>query len=355
MPSASAIFSPRASGSLLATRTISYGQSGRREWNSSDDIVVPLPDSITATRAFAAIVACLRAARARGTGARLNRPSPARMRPVFQPSPEDWPYLRRLGWTILAAATIVVLWRASNMLLLAFGSVLGAVMFRSAGRMFQQLGVRNWKAALALGTLLVLALFGVIAYLLVVQFGSEISGMIGNLPGTIASVEHGLQTTKVGRAVVEATHVGVGGDAIAKRLGQLMLGGGVMLINFVIVTVGALFIAADPRPYRSAIILLTPPPGRAAMEHALGEISAALRLWLKAKLFAMVAMTAVISGALWLAGLKSWAALGLLGGLSEFVPYVGPTVAMVPAFGLAAAGGGDLLWRTIAAYLFVRV
>jgi predicted PurR-regulated permease PerM len=277
------------------------------------------------------------------------------MRPVFQPSPEDWPYLRRLGWTILAAAAIVVLWRASNMLLLAFGSILGAVMFRSAGRMIQRLGLRNWKAALVLGTLLVLTLFGVIAYLLVVQFGSEIGGMISNLPGTIASVEHGLQTTKVGRAVVEAAHIGVGGDAIAKRLGQMMLGGGEILINFAIVVVGAMFIAADPKPYRSAVILLTPPPGRAAMEHALGEMSAALRLWLKAKLIAMVVMTLVISGALWLAGMKSWAALGLLGGLSEFVPYVGPTVAMVPAIGLAAAGGGDLLWRTIAAYFFVRV
>jgi predicted PurR-regulated permease PerM len=103
------------------------------------------------------------------------------------------------------------------------------------------------------------------------------------------------------------------------------------------------------------MILLTPPPGRAAMEHALGEVSAALRLWLKAKLIAMAAMTVLIAGALWLAGLKSWAALGLLGGLSEFVPYVGPTVAMVPAIGLAAAGGGDLLWRTILAYLFVRL
>jgi predicted PurR-regulated permease PerM len=82
--------------------------------------------------------------------------------------------------------------------------------------------------------------------------------------------------------VVEAAHIGVGGDAIAKRLGQMMLGGGEILINFAIVVVGAMFIAADPKPYRSAIILLTPPPGRAAMEHALGEMSAALRLWLKA-------------------------------------------------------------------------
>jgi predicted PurR-regulated permease PerM len=263
--------------------------------------------------------------------------------------------LRRLGWTILAAAAIVVLWRASNMLLLAFGSVLGAVMFRSAARMIQRLGLRSHKIALALGTLLVLALFAVIAYLLVVQFGSEIGDMISNLPATIATVEHGLATTKVGAALVEATHAAVGGGEIARRLGEFMLGGGEILINFAIVVVGAMFIAADPRPYKSAIVLLTPPPGRAAMEHAIGEVSAALRLWLKAKLIAMVVMTVVISGALWLAGLKSWAALGLLGGLSEFVPYVGPTVAMVPAIGLAAADGGDLLWRTIFAYVFVRL
>ena len=315
------------------------------------------------------------------------------MRPVFQPSPEDWPYLRRLGWTILAAATIVVIWRASNMLLLAFGSVLGAVMFRSAARMIQRAGLRSHKVALVLGTLLVLALFGLIAYLLVVQFGSEISAMLGNLPGTIAAIERGLaidadpdqlfrvllnlvrnaaqalenrprsdaaierglSTTKVGAAVVQATHAAFGGSAIADRLGSVVVGGGEIVVNFFIVMVGAMFIAADPRPYKSAIVMLTPPPGRAAMEHALGEVSAALRLWLKAKLLAMVAMTLVISGALWIAGLKSWAALGLLGGLSEFVPYVGPTVAMVPAVGLAAAAGGDVLWHTVVAYLFVRI
>jgi predicted PurR-regulated permease PerM len=263
--------------------------------------------------------------------------------------------LRRLGWTILAAAAIVVLWRASNLLLLAFGSILGAVMFRSAARMIQRLGVRSARASLILGTLLVLALFGVIAYLLVVQFGTEIGAMIADLPGTIATVERGLETTTAGRAVVQATQTAVGGGEVARRLGRLMIGGGEIVINLVIVIVGAMFIAANPGPYLRAVVLLTPPPGRAAMEHALGEVSAALRLWLKAKLIAMLVMTVVISGALWVAGLKSWAALGLLGGLSEFVPYVGPTVAMIPAIGLAAAAGGDLLWRTLLAYLFVRL
>src|SRR5690242_19622387 len=68
MPSASAILRPRASGWLLATSTISYGQSGSREWNSSEDIVVPLPDSITATRALGIVARFPRLARAPRAG-----------------------------------------------------------------------------------------------------------------------------------------------------------------------------------------------------------------------------------------------------------------------------------------------
>jgi predicted PurR-regulated permease PerM len=253
------------------------------------------------------------------------------MRPVFQPSPEDWPYLRRLGWTILAAAAIVIFWRASNLLLLAFGSVLGAIVIRSVAGRLQRAGIRNQTVALVLGILVVLSVLALVAWLLGVQFGEQLADIIGDLPGTIDTVERALSTTRVGSAIVQAVHAAAGGGTIANRLGDVMLGGGEVLLNFAIVLVGAMFIAADPRPYVSALILLTPPPGRPAMKHAFRQVSAALRLWLKAKLIEMTVMAVLISAALWFAGVPSWAALGLLAGLAEFVPYVGPAVAMVPA------------------------
>lgn len=277
------------------------------------------------------------------------------MPPVLKPRPEDIPFLRRLAWTIVVAAVLVVVWRAADLLLLGFGSILGAVVFRSAARLLQRLGIGNHRLALACGTLLVLAGFGLIGYLLAVQFGAEIGGMLGDLPATLATIERALDTGPVGHSIVQAARAAVGGGTIANRLGDIVLGGGEIALNFIIVTVGAMFIAANPRPYRNAVILLTPPAGRTTMRRALDEISAALRLWLKAKLIAMAAMTVIISAALWLAGLDSWAALGLLGGLSEFVPYVGPAVAMLPSIGIAAAAGGTVLWQTIAAYVAVRV
>jgi predicted PurR-regulated permease PerM len=277
------------------------------------------------------------------------------MKAPFKPRDEDLPYLRKVGWTILIAAALLIVWRASELMLLAFGSVLGAVMFRSAGRLIQGWGLRNWNLALALGIVLVLSIFGGMIYLLTVQFGSELGAMLGNLPGTIDKVEAGLSESAVGAAIVQAVDAAAGGDTIANRLGALMSGAGEVVLNLVIVIVGALFIAGDPGPYRRAIVMLTPRPARTTMDRALGEISLALRLWLKAKLISMTLMSVLIGGSLWLAGLDSWAALGLLGGLSEFVPYVGPALAMLPSIGLAAGEGGDVLWRTAVAYVATRI
>ncbi|AKM09184.1 hypothetical protein AB433_03095 [Croceicoccus naphthovorans] len=277
------------------------------------------------------------------------------MRVPFRPREEDAPYLRRLLYTIAIAAVLIVVWRASDLLLLAFGSVLGAVVFRSAGDLFQRIGLKNKDLSLGLGILLCLCVLGVMGYLLTVQFGVQIANLIDNLPETIAAIENAVGSNPVGAAVVKAVRAAVSGSAIADRLGQLVAGTGEVLLNFVIVVIGAMFIAANPGPYRRAMILLTPRAGRPTMDRALGEVGIALRLWLKAKLISMTAMTVLIGGSLWLAGVEHWMALGLLGGISEFVPYVGPAVAMLPAVGIAATQGGDVLTYTLIAYLATRV
>lgn len=273
----------------------------------------------------------------------------------LKPRPEDIPFLRRLGWTIAIGAALLVVWRAADLLLLAFGSVLGAVMFRSAARLFRRIGIRHEQVSLGLGMVLSLGLFGVIGWLLTVQFGDPIADMLSNLPGTIDSIERSLSTTRVGAAIVDAVDAATGGAKIANGLGDLAKGAGQVLLNFLIVIIGAMFIAVNPGPYIKAVVLLTPPAGRGVVEKALGEIRIALRLWLRAKLISMVVMTVVIGGSLRLAGLDNWAALGLLGGLSEFVPYVGPALAMLPAVGLAASAGSDVLLKTIVAYIAVRL
>lgn len=277
------------------------------------------------------------------------------MLPILQPTPEDRNYLRRLGWTIVVAALLLIIWRSANLLMLAFGSVLGAVVFRTVAAMLHRAGVRSKSLAIATAIVLVLAVFGGTCWLIAVQFGDQISRLLIELPDVLQSLETQLKGSPVGEMVIKAARAALGASTFADLLGSLVSGAGEIVLNFIIVLFGAIFFAIHPDPYLNGIVLLTPPRGREAMRRAIREISAALHLWLKAQLIQMTTMGVLVAFGLWLAGVKSWAALGLIAGLSEFIPYVGPTLAMVPAIAIAATQGINVLWQALLAYLIVRL
>lgn len=273
----------------------------------------------------------------------------------FAPRPEDRPYLRRLAWTVVAAAALLIIWRAAQLLILAFGAVIGAVVFRTMARLLQRLGIGSWRIALPLGIVLVLALFGLMAWLLTAAFGRQVTQLVTDLPAIVEEAERTLGASPVGDALISAAKSALGGSTFADRLAELGKGAAEVLVNFIILLVGAIFIAGNPGVYMRGITRLAPEPSRPTVEHALGEIALALRLWLRAQLISMVTMGLLVAGALWLVGLESWAALGLLAALSEFVPYVGPTLAMLPALAIAAGDGIDSVGMVLLAYFIVRM
>ena len=275
--------------------------------------------------------------------------------PIFRPRPEDQAFLRRLAYLIAVAALLIVFWRAGHLLMLAFGSLLGAAAFRATASLYHRIGVRHRALALGLGIVTCLGVLGLMAYLLTVQFGTQLAGMIDDLPQTIDAIEAALSRTPVGEAVVRAAQAALAGSTIADRLGDLAAGAGEVALNFLIVLIGAMFIAVDTGPYKRGMLLLTPPSARPAMQRAIGEMSLALRLWLKAKILTMSVMAVLIGFSLYVAGVDNYIALGLLGGISEFVPYVGPALAMLPAIGIAAAQGGNVLAYALIGFVVVRV
>ena len=116
-----------------------------------------------------------------------------------------------------------------------------------------------------------------------------------------------------------------------------------------------MFFAIEPRRYRDGLLLLAPKDKRGAFRDAFDDLGRNLRLWLRAQIILMILMGVSIGIGLWLSGVPSAAALGLLAGISEFIPYIGPTVAMLPAFGLATNAGSGPLIGAIATYAIVRL
>lgn len=95
------------------------------------------------------------------------------------------------------------------------------------------------------------------------------------------------------------------------------------------VVVGGIYLAAQPRFYRQGILLLVPRNSRAAAAAVLDETAGALKLWLLGQLAIMVLVGTLTGLGAWLIGLPSALALGLLAGLLEFIPFLGPILTAV--------------------------
>ena len=145
------------------------------------------------------------------------------------------------------------------------------------------------------------------------------------------------------------------GSRVAQDIGGLARGTGELILNCILLLVGALFLAADPHVYQRGALLLVPRSIRPAFADALADVGSTLRLWLRAELIGMTSMGVLVGLGLWIAGVPSAAALGLMAGLSEFIPYVGPTLAMIPALGLGATAGHGPLLGALATYIVVRL
>lgn len=105
--------------------------------------------------------------------------------------------------------------------------------------------------------------------------------------------------------------------------------GGLLLIVFL-----AIYVAAEPDTYHDGLMHLFPHHFRKRAGEVLSAIAAGLRRWLVTQLIAMVTIGTVTTIVLLLLGVKAALPLGILAGLLEFVPTLGPFLSAVPAIAM---------------------
>jgi predicted PurR-regulated permease PerM len=106
--------------------------------------------------------------------------------------------------------------------------------------------------------------------------------------------------------------------------------GGLLLILFT-----AIYIGAEPDLYYKGLLHLVPHEARSRAGDVLGAIGLTLRRWLVAQLIMMVSIGAATAIGLSLLGVKAAIALGLIAGLLEFIPMLGPILSAVPGIAMA--------------------
>ena len=289
------------------------------------------------------------------TDHRDEGPVPPLVTPRLAPDAADARFVRRVILLIVILAVTAALYRAGNLLILAFGSALGAIVIHAVAEVGRDHLRLSKKAALFTAIFAVLAVLGFLGWLFGVAFRDQVNLLVTSLPGLLHQLAGWAGQSAVGARLVMAVEAAFGGSRIAQDAGGLVQGAGEIVLNALLVLIGAIFFVADPKLYERGFLYLVPPRHRPAMEDALFDVGETLRLWLKAQLIQMASMGILVGLGLWLGGVPSAAALGLLTGLSEFVPYIGPIAAMLPALGLAATvGTHEILW-TLGTYVVVRL
>jgi predicted PurR-regulated permease PerM len=106
--------------------------------------------------------------------------------------------------------------------------------------------------------------------------------------------------------------------------------GAFMLVLFI-----AAYIAVDPHLYHGGILEMLPVRERDRAAVTLARLATTLRRWLVTQLIAMVVIGAVTTVFLFVIHVKAALPLGILAGVSKFIPIVGSIFAAIPAVAMA--------------------
>ncbi|HEY9297305.1 MAG TPA: AI-2E family transporter, partial [Phormidium sp.] len=136
-------------------------------------------------------------------------------------------------------------------------------------------------------------------------------------------------------------------------LGQSLVGGaGVfvsntlgIILSFLLVLVLTLMMLAQPLAYRKTFVRLFPSFYRRRVEEILNQCEVALGKWVIGALISMTVVALLSFIGLSILGVRLALAQGVLAGLLNFIPNIGPTLSVVLPMGVALL---DSPWKSIA-------
>jgi predicted PurR-regulated permease PerM len=270
----------------------------------------------------------------------------------------DTPF-RLVVKSLIAAALVVLLvlalLRLLDLLILVFGAVVAATLLRGFADAIGRRTRLGSTWSLTLAVLVVVAVFAGFGWL----FGSQLQTDLGAVARTLRESWDGLRLGIAGfpggKDVATAMQQArVPTDDFVPNLVGAVNWVATVAIDLVVVLFGIVFIAADPGLYRKGLALLFPREHRPLANEALVDAGQALRQWVVGLFVVMVFIGVFCGLGLWLVGVPSAAGLGLIAGLFELIPYLGPIISMVPVALVAATRGPETLALALAVMLVVH-
>lgn len=258
--------------------------------------------------------------------------------------PRSGSYLKRVlitvGVVALFAVLIFLIWAIADMLLLLFAGVLLGVVLRTLAKPLARRTPLGNKLSLFVVVLVLLIILVIGGWLFVPEIINQTEQLVDGVTAAVNRLEELLSQFGWGERLLE--------DMFGEDLGQLPIPDNIMtnitdtftvtlttLAHILFIVFVGFFVAIEPELYRSGIVSLVPPEGRERAREVINHIVEGLRAWLLGRVISMVAVGVVAGIGLSILGIPLAFLLGLITGILEFVPIVGPILSAVLPIAIA--------------------
>lgn len=249
----------------------------------------------------------------------------------------------RGGLIALGIASALFVWFAVDLLLLMFAGLLLAILLHTLAEALASRTPLGPGVSLALVCVVLVAVALGAGTLFAGQLTVEARALSRRLPEAVEALGDRLERHEWGRWLVEQargpepdSNTGaVEQSQVVERATDAawrLVDG---LVASVIVVFVGVYLAAAPGHYIRGVLRLVPIRRRERIGEVVYAIGHTLRWWVFGQLLAMVVVGLVMGVGLAFIGVPLAFGLGVLAGLFEFIPTIGPMLAVVPALLLA--------------------
>lgn len=257
---------------------------------------------------------------------------------------------------IFTGLVLTLIWYASDVFLVLFAGILLAVLLRAPTNWLVQHKVRE-SLALAASIFVMAVAMVVLVYMFAVPMAEQVGQLIDTLPRSMERMRQWIWEQRwtrplqpliaeLSRLRIDMQLLGRAGGLITSTVSAV---GGLAVVIFI-----GIYLAAQPRLYQRGLMHLLPRRGRPRAYEVMDEIATVLRWWLVGRLVTMTVVGFAAGLGLWWLGVPLAFTLGVLTGMLEFVPYIGPTLSAVPPLLIAFNLDPQLAFYVLLLYVGIQ-
>jgi predicted PurR-regulated permease PerM len=282
---------------------------------------------------------------------------------------EAWRWLARgtgatVGALTVAAIAAVLLTASHVLVLVAISILLAAGLEPAVGWLRGRTGLGR-STTILLVYAAFMALVAVLVFLIVPAAVSQLTQLSNRLPALLADARtyaSGLRPAALADGLTSAI------DALASTLRdpqaaadpgavvQVGLAIGDAFVSVVTVLTLVFFWLTGHQRLQRFTLALLPVDHRGGVRHGWNEVETRLGLWVRGQAILMGTIFALTTVAYFVLGLPNALLLGVIAGLAEIIPIVGPLLGAIPALLVAAVTGQiDLVLLVAGVYVVIQV